>query len=718
MEEAGNFAITLRNQRLQMLALIVCVLAANAVFVGQAFQMDDGIYLHLARNIAKSPLSPQDFPIYFEGLSGTDLASTEHALPVTAYYTALIAHLVHGLREADLHMGFLAFPLILACGMFALARCHTAHPLLASLTLVFLPSVYVLSHTLMTDVPQLALWVSSVAIFTHGIESRSTISVLAAAFTATLACFVSYASICLILLLAILAGFRKNNRALLSILILPCVVLGIWLVVSFSHYGRLPPTKLLVYYFAVKGVLSPVLLLQKSVYIILAIGGVTIFPFGLLLSSRKSLIVVALLLAAPAIWICSASHYAPAEKLIFTLFFCAGLVAIGEIISDFISGRETEIFLGAWFIGMLLFTAIFYMTGSARYLFAAMPPFVLLFYRRMERLWADKLIWICGVNLALGAALALALATTDYEFAGIYREFASTFQKIYSAGPHRVWFAGEWGLRAYLEGSGAEELGRRDARPRKGDLLAIPTLATPYPTLFDDGLPLDSIVLVAQSQLRFSISRLSGNPVLAFTVGMPLPEKSDGVNLRISFDAGDVQRTLYAEHITPATGAVWTTHQVPLSDMHGNGNIVFSSEVGGNDAIADWISIARARILTHTEHGDAVLYDFREHLADAAVERVSGVKYQTRDNIPIFPMTVWLRQEPATILRGTYKYRIPSPIRLLDARVHAGFWSMGWGVLPFSFNGQHSTVETIHVYEISRDVDSYGEKTPDWYTTP
>jgi hypothetical protein len=94
------------------------------------------------------------------------------------------------------------------------------------------------------------------------------------------------------------------------------------------------------------------------------------------------------------------------------------------------------------------------------------------------------------------------------------------------------------------------------------------------------------------------------------------------------------------------------------------------------------------------------------------------MKYDTPQNLPIFPMTVWLRQEPAMILRGVYNYRISPPIRTLDASVHAGFWSMGWGVLPFSFRRQDSALENIRVYEISRDVDSYGEKEPDWFSNP
>src|SRR5438876_228755 len=164
MEEAGKSPITLGSPRSQILILVVCVFAANVIFIGQAFHMDDGIYLLLARNVAKSAWFPQDFPTYFEGLYASDLASTEHPMPLTSYYMALVGRFGGGFREPQLHLAFLVFPLMLACGMFALARRYTSHRLLASLTVLFLPAVYVLSHTLMTDVPQLVLWVISVAL--------------------------------------------------------------------------------------------------------------------------------------------------------------------------------------------------------------------------------------------------------------------------------------------------------------------------------------------------------------------------------------------------------------------------------------------------------------------------------------------------------------------------------------------------------------------------
>jgi len=519
--------------------------------------MDDGIYLLLAKNIGHSRWFPQDVPTHFEGLYVPDLASTEHPIPITSYYIAMIERLDGGLNEVNLHAGFLVFPLILACSMYLLARRYTAHPLLASLSLMFLPAVYVLSHTLMTDIPQLAFAVLAVALFTEYVEGGNRICGWLGAASATIASLISYSSLCLIPLLAALAILKGHRRALKRILILPIVCFGGWLAVSLIHYGRLPPMQLLHFYFLVVHAASPVLLMKKSIYIILTAGSVMIFPLALLVTSRKIINAIALLLAGPAIWISGAWQYSLFGKVLFIVLFCAGTAGIFSAIEEMISGDEDNLFLGSWFVGMLIFTAGAYMTGSARYLFGAMPPFVLLFYRRLERQWRVRDVhWIAASSLVLALTLGILISAVDYEFAGVYREFESKFRESNKTGQPRVWFAGEWGFRAYLERSGGEELGRRDDRPRKGDVLAVPAVATPYATLFD---------------------------------------------------------------------------------------------------------------------------------------------------------------ERSIILRSTYTYRTRFPVRLLDQASHAGFWSMGWGMLPVSFAWNDSRLETIRAYEITRGADNNGETTPLWY---
>lgn len=174
---------------------------------------------------------------------------------------------------------------------------------------------------------------------------------------------------------------------------------------------------------------------------------------------------------------------------------------------------------------------------------------------------------------------------------------------------------------------------------------------------------------------------------------------------------------LSRERIPPSVGMQWQAHEIPLAAGSGSpGSIIFTVEVGNSgNADADWLAISRARICRRDGPGEMLLYDFREHLKGAQIEPLPDEQYHTNGNIPVFPMTVWLKQEPTVALRGRYEYQPASPLRLLDRQCHAGFWSSGWGWLPFSIAGRGSILESISVYEIIREVDGYGESTPSWY---
>jgi hypothetical protein len=359
------------------------------------------------------------------------------------------------------------------------------------------------------------------------------------------------------------------------------------------------------------------------------------------------------------------------------------------------------------------------MTGSARYLLPVIPPAILILVRLMERELDEKrLRRVAYGSVILGCSLGISLSIADYQFAGIYREFAGTFQQAYAKRTGRVWFSGEWGLRAYLEQLGAQELGRNDPRPAPGDLLVAPSLATPYETIFGETLNLESIILVAPSRLYFVVSKLPLESELIYTVGMPIHEKSDGMDYSVHFVSSNADRVLYRGHLVPDEAKRWKKERIPLQEIAGeNGSIVFSAEVGASgNADADWIALARAGIWVRRSQGDTALYDFSRQLDTAHIEPAIGVQYHTPENRPVFRQIVRLEQEPAVILRGRYDYRPTLPVRMLDAGVHAGFWCMSWGLLPFSVTSSDSSpLETIRVYEVIRQVDAYGESTPSWY---
>ena len=143
---------------------------------------------------------------------------------------------------------------------------------------------------------------------------------------------------------------------------------------------------------------------------------------------------------------------------------------------------------------------------------------------------------------------------------------------------------------------------------------------------------------------------------------------------------------------------------IPLSDLAGkSGFMTFKASVGeSGNATADWLAIANARI------DSPGIYDFRRQLTTARIEAMNGINYHTVSNRPVFPMDVTLTQAPALRIVSMREYRPSIPLRLLDTSTHAGFWSMGWGCLPFTFVPSGApAVETISIYQVIRRVDPY-----------
>ncbi len=708
-------------------AIALFAIAINIPFVNQAFHMDDGIFLIAAKNVSHNPLFPQDLPVLFEGVSVADLGSTEHP-PLTVYFMALCGA-IGGFSELRLHLGFLIFPVILGIATYSLACRFTSHPTIVAIGLLCLPVVYVMSHTLMSDLPLVALWTAAVALFVHGVDSGQLKWIAAGAGVGALAAFISYAGLCLVPLLGLHALLHRSRFGLLLVL-LPLVVFGSWLAVNFFHYGRFTPSFLLSHYLLAEKVLSPTLMLRKLIYATVFLGGVTIFPPALVVLSRKWRILTGLFVGTLIVNLLPlVADYRFAHKFLFVALFTAGSVAVWEIVQKaataMFSLRECsrrsldDLFLGIWFLGMIAFCVFFYLTGAARYLLPATPPLVLLMMRRAEDVVLSKLLPQAIATAAFTGLTALGLAVADYQFAEIYRSFARNLAIAHQVSTKTAWFSSEWGFRTYLERAGARQLGRRDPRPQLGDFLIVPTLATPYDTLFGDRLSLDATVLVAPSRVLFDVPKMSGDQSLCLTVGMPLRDKSDGVSFSIDFLSPQGRHPLRQTLLLPQDGRRWSVWEIPLAELKGQkGRLSFSAAVNSSgNADADWVAFGRARISETHGSRKEVIYDFLAHFQEARIEPEPGIQYHTPGNNPVFQLTVWLEQQPTKVLLKEHAYRPAWPVRLMDADAHAGFWSMGWGMLPYSISNRDGALESISVYTVCRRVDGYGETNTPWAPT-
>ncbi len=709
------------------MAIALFAIAINIPFVNQAFHMDDGIFLIAAKNVSHNPLFPQDLPVLFEGVSVADLGSTEHP-PLTVYFMALCGA-IGGFSELGLHLGFLVFPVILGIATHSLAHRFTSHPTMVAIAVLCLPVVYVMSHTLMSDLPLVALWTAAAALFVHGVDSGRLKWIAAGAVVGALAAFISYAGLSLVPLLGLYALLHRS-RSGLFLALLPLAVFGSWLVVSFFHYGRFTPSFLLSHYLLVEKVLSPTLISRKLIYALVFLGGITIFPLALIALSKKWRILTGLLVGTLIVNLLPlVADYSFAHKFLFVALFTAGSVAVWEIVQraatavyslrESSRGSLDDLFLGVWFLGVTVFCVLFYLTGAARYLLPATPALVLLMMRRAEEAVIPKMQPLAIATATFTGLTALGLAVADYQFAEIYRSFARNLAIAHQVSTKKAWFSGEWGFRTYLERAGARQLGRRDPRPQLGDFLIVPTLATPYDTLFGDRLSLDATVLIAPSRVVFDVPKISADQSLCLTVGMPLHDKSDGVNFSIEFLSPQGRHPLRQTLLLPQGGRRWSIWEIPLAELKGQkGRISFSAAVNSSgNADADWVAFGRARISETHGSRKEVIYDFSAHLQEARIEPEPGVQYHTPGNNPVFPLTVWLEQPPAKMLLSEHVYRPAWPVRLMDADAHAGFWSMGWGMLPYSVTHRKRGLESISVYTVCRQVDGYGETNPRWVPT-
>src|SRR5438067_1822553 len=161
--------------------LIALTIALHGPFIGQAFHLDDTQYLDVALNVFQNPLFPMDLPSVLVGQHLTLWGHTHP--PLNAYLIAALVFLHGGPpSEIFLHTSFLLFPILLSVSFYFLARRFAGNALIASVLLSTNPTLMVSAHTLMADVPLMALWVCGTVLFVRGVDERRPCS-------ATLPCF-------------------------------------------------------------------------------------------------------------------------------------------------------------------------------------------------------------------------------------------------------------------------------------------------------------------------------------------------------------------------------------------------------------------------------------------------------------------------------------------------------------------------------------------------
>jgi hypothetical protein len=461
------------------------VLGDVALFSSRALYLDEPFFIALARTARSYGLFFEDTQWVFFGRLYPMFGGGSHPPAVTYYLTALYS-VFGGFQPVLFRLFFSLFGVAAAFGFYGLARRRCAHPLAVTLLFVASPAFFVMTPTLMMDIPLLGFLLLGLRFYFAG---RSVL----AAVCFSLAALTGYTALIPLGCLFVSALLTRQPRSsLLAIAAAPCV-LGAWLTMMVLYYGKSPLTPVVQYFISYHSIGHNILATPSF------LGGVTVVPwlFVMMLRKRTELRFVSVILPLSfgaalllslfitwksigyGFWYILLASSGIALLLLFgdrvvRLLHRHSSPTVGAVY-DRPFDRPLDLFLMVCFPAVLLFFVGVAQFASARYLLPAMPALYLALFDRSSA----KSIAAVGVPTLL---LSLGIATADYRFVNSYPTWVSNTIAPLQAKGFRILGAGESGLRFYLEERAIPTLSATDLRAADGDLIVR------HSTLFKYGL--------------------------------------------------------------------------------------------------------------------------------------------------------------------------------------------------------------------------------------
>lgn len=426
-------------------------MALRLPFLNQAFQGDDVLYLTEAAHAQIEPLHPKHTTYVFMGRD-IDMRGQSHP-PLNAWFLALLIAMGQGVSEIPFHAAYLLFSLIAAFSALALARRFSPYPLIATLLFCATPAFVINGTSLEADLPFVALWLLSTALYVFAVDRKSGSLLAASSIAMVLTALTAYQSILLVPILFLYG--RKWRTARLAALSPIAALLG-WQIFERLSTGALPA-----------GILAN----YMSTY-------------GLQVLAQKMKSAVALTghlawLVFPTLWIPTLYSIPFAIGAAFydlnPLFWGSIAVGVGILIW---CARHWREFLAQWVLIFFAGALVIFFAGSARYLLPIALPIAILATQRANRRLLE-------ISLGCGFALSLALGTVNYQHWDGYRQFAQSLQD--DAKSKRLWINGEWGLRHYFELEGGLPLHQGQAI-HPGEMVVSSKLSYPIPFTSGGGM--------------------------------------------------------------------------------------------------------------------------------------------------------------------------------------------------------------------------------------
>src|SRR5436190_9245495 len=227
-----------RVTRRPLLWLLGLVLLIRLPFLNQAIQGDDHIYIAEAEHALIDPLHPSNVKYVFLG-DEVDLRGHSHP-PGNAWPLAGLLVLFGDVKEVPFHAAYILFSIVAVWAMWSLACRFSERPLWATLLFIAVPAFVVNGGSLEADLPFLAFWMASIALFLSG-------RMLLAALAMAAATMMAYQAVLLIPILfcGMRLGVSARRQARRPVpLLTPLLVFIAWQVFTRLTTGTMPAGKL------------------------------------------------------------------------------------------------------------------------------------------------------------------------------------------------------------------------------------------------------------------------------------------------------------------------------------------------------------------------------------------------------------------------------------------------------------------------------------------
>ncbi len=464
--------------------IVLAVAAAIGLsFLNKAFHVDDPIALQIAANVLDDPLDPLGGTISYHGWP-EPFWDMETNPPLLGYYLAPFAA-GSGFSEIGLHAAMVPFLVLLGFAALSLARRFCGSPRTALLFLMGSAGV-VVSSNLMRDVPALALATAAVAASVAGTDRGERRLLLLGALLAGLSILTKYSAVVLIAVLA-LYPVLKGKPALTLWALVPAAMVGLWCLHNQWIYGEVHIVALMQRSY------GPLSAWRDNLCGLPVVLGALCFLLPALLfravERRESILLAGVAAACGANWWLTQRYVAGAADAQQLFWSISGCALLGLVLAEGVRGAlpltrdardaraSDSAFLLAWLCAPVLFSVVFVPFQAVRHLMPALLPLVLLGLRDLERQGSSRdrpLRALVAGLAALQAALSLAVALADSEFAETYRDFAEKAQARWPGGDHTTWFVGHWGWLHYAERAGMRQVHVNGPFPQPGDRVIIP----------------------------------------------------------------------------------------------------------------------------------------------------------------------------------------------------------------------------------------------------